>query len=70
MVNSEEEFEMGIATDQDDLGTNIDDVDISLRGYQEELAKEGCEGKNVIVLAPTNSGKTRVACRIMQVIIM
>ncbi|XP_052772382.1 ATP-dependent RNA helicase DHX58-like [Mya arenaria] len=63
----EEEFEIKTATDQEDLGTNGDDVDISLRGYQEELAKEGCEGKNVIVVAPTNSGKTRVACRIMQV---
>ncbi|XP_052773443.1 antiviral innate immune response receptor RIG-I-like isoform X1 [Mya arenaria] len=66
-VISEEEFEINIETDQDDLGTNVDDVDISLRGYQKELAQEGCDGENVIVMAPTNSGKTRVACRIMQV---
>ncbi|XP_052788526.1 uncharacterized protein LOC128223278 [Mya arenaria] len=45
---------------------NVYDVDICLRGYQQELAKEGCEGENVIVIAPPNSGKTRVACRIMQ----
>ncbi|WAR22432.1 DDX58-like protein [Mya arenaria] len=66
-VFSEKEFEINIETDQDDLGTNVNDVDISLRGYQEELAQEGCDGENVIVMAPTNSGKTRVACRIMQV---
>jgi len=35
--------------------------------YQKELAEIGCTGENVIVMAPTNSGKTRVACRIMQV---
>ncbi|WAR22441.1 IFIH1-like protein [Mya arenaria] len=66
-VFSEDEFEINIETDQDDLKTNVYDVDISLRGYQEELAQEGCYGENVIVMAPTNSGKTRVACRIMQV---
>ncbi|WAR22444.1 DHX58-like protein, partial [Mya arenaria] len=66
-VMSDEEFEINTATDQEDLGSNVDEEDISLRGYQEELAKEGCEGKNVIVVAPTNSGKTRVACKIMQV---
>ncbi|WAR22433.1 DHX58-like protein [Mya arenaria] len=68
-VFSEDEFEINIETDQDDLKTNVYDVDISLRGYQEELAQEGCYGENVIVMAPTNSGKTRVACRIMQILV-
>lgn len=44
------------------------DVDVELREYQKELAKRGCEGNNVIVMAPTNTGKTRVAFRIMQVL--
>lgn len=43
------------------------DKDIKLREYQKELAKEGCEGENVIVMAPTNTGKTRVAWSIIQV---
>ncbi|OWF42874.1 ATP-dependent RNA helicase DDX58 [Mizuhopecten yessoensis] len=40
--------------------------DLSLYRYQEELAKPGLEGHNSIVIAPTNSGKTHVAIRIMQ----
>lgn len=34
--------------------------------YQEELAQPGLEGHNSVVVAPTNSGKTHVALRIMQ----
>ena len=41
--------------------------EIPLREYQKELALDGCEGENVIIIAPTNSGKTWVACRIIQV---
>jgi len=48
-------------------GLRVAQVDLDLRGYQEELAREGCAGENVIILAPTNSGKTRVACRIIEV---
>jgi len=55
-----------LAADVDDP-IPLEDFDIELRGYQEELAREGCSGKNAIVIAPTNSGKTRVACRIIQV---
>ncbi|XP_052788509.1 uncharacterized protein LOC128223259 [Mya arenaria] len=66
-VFSEEMFEINIESDQDDIGRNVDDEVIHLRGYQEELAQKGCQGENVIVMAPAKSGKTRVACRIMQV---
>ena len=41
--------------------------EIPLRKYQKELAREGCDGENCIIIAPTNSGKTWVACRIIQV---
>lgn len=43
------------------------ETEIPLRSYQHELAEIGCQGENVIILAPTNSGKTYVACRIIQV---
>ena len=43
------------------------DEDIDLRKYQVELASPAMDGKNVIIVAPTGSGKTRVAMRIIQV---
>ena len=42
--------------------------EINLRQYQCELAKVGCEDdNNCVIIAPTNSGKTWVACKIIQV---
>ncbi|KAM6467514.1 interferon-induced helicase C domain-containing protein 1 [Liasis olivaceus] len=35
--------------------------ELSLRGYQMEVAKPALEGKNIIICLPTGSGKTRVA---------
>ncbi|XP_052773643.1 ATP-dependent RNA helicase DHX58-like isoform X1 [Mya arenaria] len=53
----------------DDLSIETDlveDKDIELRGYQNELAAPAIEGKNVVIVAPTGSGKTRVAFKIIQ----
>lgn len=51
----------------DDDREEIEDKDISLRDYQKELAGPAIDGKNVIIVAPTGSGKTRVAMKIIQV---
>jgi ERCC4-related helicase len=37
---------------------------LKLREYQKELAAPAFEGKNTIICAPTNSGKTFVAMEI------
>ncbi|XP_060599664.1 interferon-induced helicase C domain-containing protein 1-like [Ruditapes philippinarum] len=57
-----------ITTDQDEL-VNVAEHEIKLRGYQMKLAKQGCEGDNVIIMAPTNSGKTKVACKIVHTVL-
>ncbi|XP_060586933.1 antiviral innate immune response receptor RIG-I-like [Ruditapes philippinarum] len=54
-----------IKTDEDTI-VNVEDTDVSLRDYHKELAQEGLKGANVVIMAPTNSGKTRVACKITQ----
>ena len=41
------------------------EVVLKPRGYQVELAQPGIEGKNYIVVAPTNSGKTLVAALVI-----
>lgn len=46
---------------------NVDE-NITLREYQKELAVPAFSGKNVLIVAPTGSGKTRVALKIIQVI--
>jgi superfamily II DNA or RNA helicase len=40
---------------------------LKLRSYQRELAEPAIDGKNVIIVAPTGSGKTHVALYITEV---
>ena len=49
------------------LGTKANAIggcELVLRKYQKELAGPAMEGKNTIICAPTNSGKTYVAIEI------
>ncbi|PVD29708.1 hypothetical protein C0Q70_08964 [Pomacea canaliculata] len=56
---------------EDDLADADSDEDtaaepIKLRDYQAELVEVGLTGKNVVICAPTGSGKTLVALKIMR----
>ncbi|XP_064604093.1 ATP-dependent RNA helicase DHX58-like [Liolophura sinensis] len=42
------------------------EAELQLRDYQKELARAGLEGKNCVIVAPTGSGKTMVALKIIQ----
>lgn len=49
------------------LGTRANSIggcELVLREYQKELAEPAVQGKNTIICAPTNSGKTYVAIEI------
>ncbi|XP_053327005.1 interferon-induced helicase C domain-containing protein 1 [Spea bombifrons] len=63
-------FENGDTTTEsdDDMPSDRSSLvpEITLRGYQMEVAKPALEGKNIIICLPTGSGKTRVAVYITQ----
>ncbi|XP_052100653.1 antiviral innate immune response receptor RIG-I-like isoform X2 [Mytilus californianus] len=52
--------------DSEDDGLSQPPEQLTLRSYQKELAAPGLQGKNCIIVAPTGSGKTHVALKIMQ----
>ncbi|XP_071167740.1 ATP-dependent RNA helicase DHX58-like isoform X2 [Mytilus edulis] len=57
--------DMKIDSDSEDDGPSQPPELLTLRSYQKELAAPGLQGKNCIIVAPTGSGKTHVALKIM-----
>jgi superfamily II DNA or RNA helicase len=51
-------------TDNENIVTEV----LKLRNYQLELADPALQGKNCIIVAPTGSGKTYIALKIIQVL--
>nr|XP_039258797.1 antiviral innate immune response receptor RIG-I-like [Styela clava] len=56
------QFPVGIPESQ---STTVEVPGRQLREYQKDLSQDAIEGKNVIICAPTGSGKTRVASHII-----
>ena len=54
--------------DSDTDNENIVTDELKLRNYQLELADTALQGKNCIIVAPTGSGKTYIALKIIQVL--
>jgi superfamily II DNA or RNA helicase len=54
--------------DSDTDNENIVTDELKLRNYQLELADPALQGKNCIIVAPTGSGKTYIALKIIQVL--
>lgn len=46
---------------------HVEPKKFELRPYQQELAERALRGDNCVIIAPTGSGKTHVAIRIIQV---
>ena len=58
----------GGGEDSDDDMTPKDPL--MMRDYQMELAENGLNGHNCVIVAPTGSGKTHVALKIVKVLML
>lgn len=65
-VNPFENMKTENNSDSDEDDTTTEKEKLTLRSYQNELAAPGLQGKNCIIVAPTGSGKTHVALKIME----